>query len=81
MSLTSYEPERCQHQKDYYAITDDEYAVKPGYNEVGFIQLAYNVRYIVVPTNSSLLALTLHSSVNTTLVYNDTNYSVPFMTL
>jgi hypothetical protein len=36
---------------------------------------------IVVPINSSPLTITLHSSVITTLVYNDTKYSVPFMTL
>jgi hypothetical protein len=35
----------------------------------------------VVSINSSLLTITLHSSVITTLVYNDTQYSVPFMTL
>jgi hypothetical protein len=36
----------------------------------------------VVPIrNSSLLTIILYSSVTTTLVYNDTKYSVPFMTL
>jgi hypothetical protein len=43
--------------------------------------LAYTVRYSVVQMNSSLLTITLYSLVITTLVYNDTNYSVPFMTL
>jgi hypothetical protein len=43
--------------------------------------LAYTVRYSVVPTNSSLLTITLYSSVVTKLVYNDTRYSVPLMTL
>jgi len=43
--------------------------------------LAYNVRYSVVPINSSPLIVTLFSSVITTLVYNDTKCSVPFMTL
>jgi len=86
-SFTSYEPDRCQQPKDYYVIVGDEYAVEPRYNEVGFIgHLAYSVRCSVVPINSSQLAITLHSSVITTRVYkdtlyNDTNYSVPFMTL
>jgi hypothetical protein len=40
---------------------------------------AYNVRYIVVPTNSSLLAIKFYSSVIKTLVYNDTKYSVAFL--
>jgi hypothetical protein len=35
----------------------------------------------MVPINSSLVTITLYPSVITTLVYNDTNYSVPFMTL
>jgi len=35
----------------------------------------------VKPINSSLLALTLYSSFTTTLVYSDTTYSVPFLTL
>ena len=38
----------------------------------------YSVRHIVVPINSSLLTA-LFSSVRTTLVYNDTKMSVPFM--
>jgi hypothetical protein len=36
--------------------------------------LVYSVRY-------SVLTVTLNSSVRTTLVYNDTKYSVPFKTL
>jgi hypothetical protein len=43
--------------------------------------LVYNVRYYVVSINSSLLTTTLHYSLLKTLVYNDTKYSVPFMTL
>jgi hypothetical protein len=43
--------------------------------------LVYNVRYSVIPIDSSLLTVTLHYSVITTLVYNDTTYAVPFMTL
>jgi len=39
----------------------------------------YNVKYYVVPIKSSLLPINLHSSV-TTLVYNDTQYSVLLMT-
>jgi hypothetical protein len=42
--------------------------------------LVYSVRYSVVPINSSLLTITLYSSVITTLVYNDTKYSVRFIT-
>jgi hypothetical protein len=41
--------------------------------------LVYSVRYSVVPINSALLTVTLYSSVITTLVYNDTKYSVPFV--
>jgi len=40
--------------------------------------LAYTVIYFVVPTDTSLLTTTLYSSVGT-LVYNVTNYSVPYM--
>jgi len=43
--------------------------------------LVYNVRYSVVSVNSSSLTTTYHSSVITTLVYNDTKYSVSFITL
>ena len=42
------------------------------------LYLAYNVRYSVVPVNSSLLTVTLCSSVVTTPVYNHTNYPGPF---
>jgi len=41
----------------------------------------YNVRYSVVPINSTLFTLTLYSMVITLLIYNDTKYSVPLMTL
>jgi len=41
----------------------------------------YNVRYAVVPINTSLLTITLHSSVTKALVYNNTKYSATFMTL
>jgi hypothetical protein len=41
----------------------------------------YSVRYPVVPVNSSLLIITVQYSVITTTVYNDTIYSVPFLTL
>jgi hypothetical protein len=34
-----------------------------------------------VPVNSALLTITLYSAVTTTLVYNNTKYSVPFMML
>jgi hypothetical protein len=43
--------------------------------------LAYNVRYSVVSVNFSLLNITSFSSVRIELVYNDTKYSVHFMTL
>jgi len=39
------------------------------------------VSYSVVPINPSLLTIILYTSVRTTPVYNDTEYSVPFMTL
>jgi hypothetical protein len=43
--------------------------------------LAYSVRYSVVPIISSLLTIWLHYFLITTLVYSDTKYSAPFMTL
>jgi hypothetical protein len=43
--------------------------------------LAYSVTYSVVPINSSLLTITLFCLVITTLVYNGTKCSVPFMML
>jgi hypothetical protein len=43
--------------------------------------LVYNVSYFVVSINSSLLTINLYSSFITTLVYNDTKYWIPFMTL
>jgi hypothetical protein len=56
--------------------------VEPAYNDIGLCDiLAYSVRYSAVPINSSLLTITLYFSVITTLVYNDTKYSVPFMML
>lgn len=39
------------------------------------------LRHIFCGINSSLLTVTLHSSVRTTLVYYYTKYSVPFITL
>jgi hypothetical protein len=42
--------------------------------------LVCTVRYSVVPLNCSLLTIILYSSARTTLVYNDTKYSGPFMT-
>jgi hypothetical protein len=49
--------------------------VEPGYSDVEFMRLlVYNVRYSVVPTNSSLLTAALHSSARTTLAYNDTKH-------
>ena len=39
------------------------------------------VSYSVVPINLSLLTITIYSSVRATIVYNDTQYSVSFMTL
>jgi hypothetical protein len=43
--------------------------------------LVYSVRCSVEPINSSLLTTALHSSVITTLAYDDTKYWVPFMAL
>jgi hypothetical protein len=58
-----------------------EYTVKPGYNDFALYDTSSIASDIVIPINSSLLTITLYSSVITTLVYNDTLYSVPFMTL
>jgi len=55
---------------------------EPGYNDFGLYDTSpYSIRYPVLPINFSLLTATLHFSVITTLVYSDTEYSVPFMTL
>jgi len=43
--------------------------------------LVYNVRYSVALINSSLLPVTFYFLVFTTLVYNDTKYSFPFIIL
>jgi hypothetical protein len=43
--------------------------------------LVYAIRYSVVPIISSLLIVMIYSTVIATLVYNDTKYSVPFITL
>jgi hypothetical protein len=42
--------------------------------------LVYGIKNPVVSINASLLTIALHSLVRTTLVYNDKNYLVPFMT-
>lgn len=42
---------------------------------------AYTVIYSVAPINSALLTTILYTSVSTTLIYDDTEYSVRFMTL
>jgi len=57
-----------------YRVTFEQNIVEYGYL---FIRnLAYNVRHFVVPINSSLLALKFYSSVITTLIYNDTLFSL-----
>ena len=43
--------------------------------------LVYSVRCSVVPINSQLLTITSYSSGRIEFVYNNTNYSVHFMTL
>jgi hypothetical protein len=54
--------------------------VDPGYKDIGLYTTSPIASDIVVPTNSSLLIIG-YPSVKTTLIYNDTKYSVPFMTL
>jgi hypothetical protein len=51
-----------------------------GYRHRFLRHLVYSVTCSAIPITSTLLT-TLYSSVRTTLVYNDINYSVPFMTL
>jgi hypothetical protein len=58
-----------------------ENTVEPGYNDIGLYDTSPIASEIVVPINSSLLNITLQYSVIITLVYNDTKYSVLFMTL
>jgi hypothetical protein len=57
-----------------------EHTVEPGYNDIGLNDTSSIASGIVVPINSSLLTITLCSSIIMTLVYNDTKYSVSFMT-
>jgi hypothetical protein len=56
-------------------------AGEPGYNDIGLYDTSSIASNIVVLINCTLLTVTLYSSVITTLVYNDTKYSVPCMTL
>jgi hypothetical protein len=62
-------------------LPNDERTVERGYNDRFIRHFAYSLIYSVAQINSSLLTITLYSSVITTLVYNDTNYSIPFITL
>jgi hypothetical protein len=74
--------ERCLRKLNLLILKIIRNTVEPGYNDIGLYQhLTYRVRFPVVPINPSLLTITLYSSVITTLVYNDTKYSVPFVTL
>jgi len=48
--------------------------VDPGYNDIGLYHTSYiEQKYSVVPINSSLLTIALHSSIRKALVYNDIN--------
>ena len=63
-----------------YAVGFSKY--KPGYNDIGLCDTAFTTSDILwYQINSSLSTMTVHFSVITTLVYNDTKYSVPFITL
>jgi hypothetical protein len=55
--------------------------VESGYNDIDLYYTSSITSDSVVPINSSLLTITVYYSIITTLVYNDTKYSVPFMTL
>ena len=58
------------------------YTVKPGYNDITVDDTSpIDSDFFVAQIHSSLLTVTLYFSVITTLVYNDTKYSVPFKTL
>jgi hypothetical protein len=46
-----------------------------------FMRHLVNSRYSGVTVNSTLLTISLHCLVRTTLMYNHTKYSLPFMTL
>jgi hypothetical protein len=56
--------------------------VEPGYNDIGLYNTSFMASdilwYQLIPHCSTIK---LHKSVITTLVYNDTKCSVPFMTL
>jgi hypothetical protein len=46
------------------------HTVEPGYNDIGLCSASFIAS--VLPINFSLLAITLHASTGTTLVYSDT---------
>jgi len=46
------------------------HTVEPGYNDIGLCNTSFIAS--AVPINFSLLAITLHASIGTILVYNDT---------
>jgi hypothetical protein len=47
------------------------YTVEPSYNDIGLYDTSSIASDILLPMDSSLLTITLHSSVITILVYND----------
>jgi len=50
------------------------HTVEPGYNDIGLCNTSFVT--FVVQINFSLLAITLHASSGTTVVYSDTKYSL-----
>jgi hypothetical protein len=56
--------------------------VESNYKDIGLYDTSPIASVIMwYQINSSSLTITLYSSLITTVVYNDTKYSVPFMTL
>jgi hypothetical protein len=55
--------------------------IEPVYNDIGLYDTSSIASYILWYQFIHHFTITLHTSVITTLVYNDTKYSVPLMTL
>ena len=56
----------------------EEFTVKPGYNNISLNDILYIASNIM---SSHFIPNISYSSVRMTLIYNDTNYSVPFSML
>jgi hypothetical protein len=77
---SKYESFRPQQPATLCWTEDDrKNRVEPGYNDIGIYDTS-SITSDNCRTNSPLLCIILYSSVITTLVYNNTKYTVPFIT-